>query len=554
MMIRFWLILILLFLQAAVLIGGGVAIARRDPQYTCLSFNNITVQLDTSLFVRSTFPLRTFYPYLSSNQQHQVSIEIQTRLAGTKNATLNPFIPVLGYAVVLQSGDQRRVLRHHLPYPSNLLSWSPDSAFLIYSWWGRDNQFWISLTNSVSNDLLTKPLPSYGLNFWDWTADSRYFLLTSYDGKTRYLYVIDSRTRQMDNLIIPDPYTTMNNLVIDSHQFYFTSMTHFYTVDLDHLTYSATSLPTQFNGLLEGVWSPDRHYIYQAGNSNHGYQAQIFEQENGVLRWVAAIPPWSPANTGTPNWSTNSQSLTYFEAAAYGWRTRVFHIPTQQDKIIDENGVRSEIQRGRMLMHSSEGGLNTVKLMDIDGKNAVTIVRTFNYVDIRWQENSTYLSVIEEGQNFIMVHWIGIYEENAHHLQLEENLAIPDDIPVFVRNFLPSSPLSVSGDQTVYSLPNSDQILIRTEERFKTAFYWYDPATQQSVLIEATRTIDDVVDTITLSPDKKYVAFMIRRLDRFSGTFNHFSLYVIQLDHHEHYYLGDFPGWTDRLTWTRCDY
>jgi hypothetical protein len=583
---RFMLKLLLRFLGLILGVSmasmiGVLSYARHDPQYSCLNFDNVTIQLDTSLFVRDRIPL--WHPSSNRAPSGESRVMLQMTSRGLYRANLtNPVMwyPDVSYTAVIQSNAniQRLVLETDIYNRNFHENWWPENERLIYTWQSySDRQWYMSVYDTEHFRHLLKVTVGSRNSILGWTADGRYSIVdTPTPSNIQVVDTIEGK-RQLYDLGVDTHF--LNTPAFWEHRASFVAQGNLYLIDLDAGTQThypmiaAPEIPVQVQR-----WSPNGEYVYTAYNTPTEMFFNLARLEEDGLSTISHQQFRLPDQAQFLGWSANSLSMFYGLRIADSQELREIDLVTGKYKVIAPRFYQGLVQSGGLLFSAPEDIMRLYfynpttqeswQLLEAEyafsfylaTPRAVLVIEPVAYVEgnfigkipILNQEGQfiatistsrEYTYTVNPTQNTIMV-----VDGDSQHAKVKSTMY---DLETGEATTLPDIPLgSVDVNYSLIWIPESQDWLLLIGEPFvpKTNLYRLDTEAGKAVpLAVLPNRYNPEDNNIAWSPDGKY---LLAAYPTLAG----FELVVIELDGEGWHSLGRFEKEPSFIQWTQCTY
>lgn len=275
--------------------------------------------------------------------------------------------------------------------------WSTDSRWMVYTWQGADQHWFITAASVDGRRTSSRPItsPNASNPFFSLTPDGPLAVFAVQAGKRLDLHILSVT----DDIVTSLPLKAIPTSVVWSphkDRFAYQQPDHSLTfVSLKTMTQVTYSLPDEI-GVTGLLWSPDEQHVavyMPLGNSSDTahYQLIILDTTTTVATAVDTFQYYDPVMWQA--WSQDSKSLSYFrfyQRNTYAHDLMVFHLDTRQlETLADDVGGNSNhseavdpYEEQRLVVPWQQDGKVTVDTMDIDGRHRSTLLVGADAVDI----------------------------------------------------------------------------------------------------------------------------------------------------------------------------
>jgi hypothetical protein len=585
-MLRLLAFLGVTFGLVAASVGGALGYARHDPQYTCLNFNNVTVQLDTSLFVRSRIPLWNINSNPAPDGEHRIVLEMTSpHLRQPFPNNPSEWYYPGSYSAVIQSSrtGERITLESDVSGRAfSEIRWL-ENNHLTYRWLSAsENQWYLSVFDTeASRHLLKIPLDTSALNL-GWTGDGRYYPVTHPITNPSVIEVVDAVEGKSQVYEMGVDVGLLGYSTFWKHRVSFLAQGNLYVIDLDTGRQQRFPSP-EIPGILplQHSWSPDGEYVYLMQSSPDEVFYKVMHLGEG-LSTVTSDHVKQPTWAHFVGWNESTPSF-FYELRNDGKLTlRHLNLETGEDKVIAPNVYQVDPQSEGNVWFSALGDDAGLYLYNPVTQQSRQLIETDNNLNLSWvtpsilqvseappysqdtslagylhffnqdgqalstfQFSKTSLSQVNPSQGTLMVVEIDIpnqiVKSTLYALETGEATPLPD---MAVENLSTYNQLTPIPD-------SQDWLLALSEEppSPKTTFYRLDTATGRVVpLAELPAGYHMYNKYFVWSPDGKYLTVT------YPSSQPGFELVVIALDGGGLQNLGRFGPYPSLFEWTKCTY
>lgn len=596
---KFLMIFPMLMLVLSSVIGGVILYARQDPEYSCLSFDNITVQLDTSLLVRNRFPIYSGYQAIGD---YKLIAEITTprvRFEHPMNQ-YGSFDEEPANLILYSSTTGERIILEENIWSNEFygeLYW-PEIERISYSYRSRqDDKTYFVVYDIEQHREITRQAVEESYPIVGYTEDGHYALIHQ---KIEGEIMLTAVNAVSGNLRLLSPSQLIYNYTFypafKDHSVAYFDGQKLHTYDLDTGDYQPYDLSTPKNSLFVEIrWLGDKDLLYfvTSDSAYQDYTQWLFrlnpDQTTEALYTFtyheANYPQMMYLSPDTQKmyyaiWNEDAHTLSLGE----NYSLLRADLATGKREVISSHVERYYMVGDLSVFSTRDHNGTILETLDLVTGQRQEIMKSWDFLDYYWDTEYPYLVVThyasasmsmvkqisiinKEGEvlNEVVIapkslhpyvvynnEWVGIFYENDTLLEGTwvnlETGEIRSTIPIALpEDFMYLYSLGFYSEFqdwviALYSQPRNGPD--------STDLYRLDIESGEMILL-GRLPANTAITNFNASPDGRYVA--LAAADYNNSYSNRFYLMTMRLEDSQWRDLGQFQGYASEILWSTCN-